>query len=399
MDFPLQHVLFILLSCLIVSAASAAEWRGFVGAEYRVFFKSALDSDQHTGYASVLIEPEFYHGWKNERHAITIKPFFRLDQHDDDRTHADLREFFWLYAGNDYEVAAGVRKVFWGVTESQHLVDIINQTDLVENPDGEEKLGQPMLNATLLNTWGNIELYVLPYFRERTFPGEEGRLRTVPRVDTEEDALYESGRERQHLDWAARWSHSYDGWDVGISHFYGTGRDPLLLSAVNKDGEAVLLPFYALIHQTGIDVQGAAGAWLWKLEAIYRDSRDDDFAAMTGGFEYTFYNVYKSGLDIGLVTEYLYDDRGKEASTAFADDIMLGLRLTPNDVQSTEVLASVVFDRDTDARIYSLEASRRLTDHIKISLEGRAFHGMEGSDPFYSFRKDDFIQLTTAYFF
>ena len=29
-------------------------------------------------------------------------------------------------------------KVFWGVNESNHLVDIINQTDLVENSDTEE---------------------------------------------------------------------------------------------------------------------------------------------------------------------------------------------------------------------------------------------------------------------
>ena len=48
----------------------------------------------------------------------------------------------------------GVGKVFWGVTESQHLVDIINQTDLVENIDTEDKLGQPMLETTWLQNWG-----------------------------------------------------------------------------------------------------------------------------------------------------------------------------------------------------------------------------------------------------
>ena len=44
----------------------------------------------------------------------------------------------------------GLRKVYWGVTESQHLVDVINQTEGVENLDGEDKLGQPMLNLALI---------------------------------------------------------------------------------------------------------------------------------------------------------------------------------------------------------------------------------------------------------
>ncbi len=80
---------------------------------------------------------------------------------------------------------AGIGKVFWGVTEALHLVDIINQTDLVENPDGEQKLGQPLLKFSLERDWGILDFYALPGFRERTFPGEAGRLRTHPRVDTD----------------------------------------------------------------------------------------------------------------------------------------------------------------------------------------------------------------------
>jgi len=54
---------------------------------------------------------------------------------------------------------------FWGVTEFQHLVDIINQTDLVENIDTEDKLGQPMINLALINDWGTVDLFIMPYFR------------------------------------------------------------------------------------------------------------------------------------------------------------------------------------------------------------------------------------------
>jgi len=39
----------------------------------------------------------------------------------------------------------------------QHLVDVINQTDLVEDIDGEEKLSQLMLNFSSVHKWGIVD--------------------------------------------------------------------------------------------------------------------------------------------------------------------------------------------------------------------------------------------------
>ena len=47
-----------------------------------------------------------------------------------------LRELSLLWISGNWETRIGVSKVFWGVAESQHLVDTINQTDLAANPDG-----------------------------------------------------------------------------------------------------------------------------------------------------------------------------------------------------------------------------------------------------------------------
>ena len=83
---------------------------------------------------------------------------------DDQRTHADLREAYWAWQDDEYELIVGVDKVFWGVAESRHLVDIINQTDLVEDLDEEDKLGQPMVNVSVQRDWGRLGFYLLPYF-------------------------------------------------------------------------------------------------------------------------------------------------------------------------------------------------------------------------------------------
>lgn len=390
---------FVLALLASLPAWGQVTWRGYAAGDYRYFTQDALGPDQRNGYASFVVQPELRMDWGGGRQSLTVTPFYRWDQHDNQRRHADMRELFWLYVGDGFETRVGLRKVFWGVTESQHLVDVINQTDLVESPDGEDKLGQPMASAKLFSTLGTWEMFVLPYFRERTFPGQAGRLRTQPRIDTEGDALYEHRRKKRHVDYALRWSRTLGAWDIGLSQFYGTNREPRLVQSTDTKGEPVLRPLYELMHQTGLDVQATLQSWLLKLEVIRRASNADVYRAATAGVEYTLYGVFGGPTDVGLVAEYLYDSRRENALTPFQDDLMLGLRLTPNDSQSTEFLLGVIADRRTSARVYTLEASRRLSDHVRLGVEARAFSGFASEDPLYPYRRDDYIQLELTYYF
>jgi hypothetical protein len=296
---------------------------------------------------------------------------------------------------DDWELKAGIGKVFWGVTESQHLVDVINQTDLIENVDTEDKLGQPMINLSFFKEWGTLELYALPYFRERTFAGKDGRLRSGLVVDTG-SAQYESGAERHHLDVAARWSQTFGDWDIGLSHFYGTNREPVF--KLNNTFDA-LIPYYEIMHQSGLDVQNTTESWLWKLEVIRRETKSETFTALTGGFEYTFYGVFESDKDIGVIAEYLFDDRDNALANPFEDDLMMGARVTWNDEQSTELLFGVVQDLDTSERAWNVEASRRIGDRWKATLEGRFFSNTQADSALHSFRSDDLIQFELARYF
>lgn len=396
--FCSRAVLSIFLSVLTVPSAHSGEWSGYVSGEFRLFNQDPLDPLQHGNNLSVAFQPEWYQTWDNEKQSLTIAPFIRLDEGDDQRSHADIRELTWLRVSDDWELRLGIRKLFWGVTESQHLVDIINQIDLVENPDGEDKLGQPMINLAMIKDWGTVDLFVFPYFRERTFPGINGRLRTPLRVDTDQ-AVYESGKEERHVDYAIRWSHSLGGWDIGLSHFNGTSREPRFQVGLDSGGLAVLVPYYDLIQQTGLDLQATYGAWLWKLEAINRRVQGGAYIAATGGLEYSFYGVMGSVADIGVVLEYLYDDRGDQANSPFEGDIMTGLRLTLNDAQSTELLVGVIVDVNENSRVYSLEASRRLGQRLKLVLEARMYSSDISSDPLSALDRDDYLQMELAYFF
>ena len=195
---------------------------------------------------------------------VSIVGFARGDLQDSQRSHADLREAFWGIDGEIWDLTVGVGKVFWGVTESRHLVDVINQTDLVEDIDQEDKLGQPMINFNFQQDYGRFEFYVLPWFRERTFPGPNGRFRPPLPVDTD-NPIYESSAEDRHVDVAFRYSHFVGDLDIGVHVFDGTSREPRFMVAPEADR---LLPVYDQMTQYGVDLQYTRDAWLWKLEAI-----------------------------------------------------------------------------------------------------------------------------------
>ena len=388
-----------LVALLAAAPAAAGEWdiTGFVGADARAFWLDARFPEQDNGLdASILVQPEFY--WRSDdgAHRFSIVGFGRVDSQDSERTHADVREFYWGYEADGWDLNIGVNKVFWGVTESRHLVDVINQTDLVEDIDQEDKLGQPMVNFNLERDFGRFEFFVLPWFRERTFPGPDGRFRPALPVDTD-NPVYESSAEDAHVDLAFRYSHFIGDVDLGLSFFEGTSREPGFVPA--PDGER-LLPFYEQMTQVGLDLQYTRDAWLWKLEAIGRDTNSDSFLATVAGFEYTFYGVRESAADIGILVEALYDGRDADSPpTVFDNDVFVGTRLALNDAEDTSVLAGVAYDVDTGEIFLNVEAERRFGDSLSAELRLRSFAGAEPADASYSFERDDYLQLRLSWYY
>jgi hypothetical protein len=323
-------------------------------------------------------------------------PYLRWDATDDERSLVDFKEAYWAFEGDDYEVLVGANTVFWGVTESAHLVDIINQADFAGDIDGEDKLGQPMVSLALQRDWGEISGFVMPYFRERTFAGVEGRFRSPVPVDTD-NPLYESSDEENNVDFALRYSHYIGDVDIGLHAFSGTSREPRFVPAA--DGQS-LLPVYDQINQFGVDLQYTKDAWLWKLEAIARDGASHSYAAAVGGFEYTMYQVSDSSADIGLLLEYQYDGRNElEPLTTADNDVFVATRLALNDIQDTAVLAGIGYDVDTGETFINIEAERRFGDDWFAELRVRAFSGAEQGDTTYSLQKDDYVQLSVARYF
>ena len=397
-----------LLLLLAVPAGAEAVFQEVTGRftlEGRYFPQSSIQSGQREQSLSVVGEPEVY--LENEAgQGLLFKPFLRYDSADTRRSHWDIREAYGLFFGefedSEWELRAGIDKVFWGVAESRHLVDVINQTDLVEAPDQEEKLGQPMVHATWLNDYGAFEAFVLPYFRKRTFQGRAGRLRTALQIDGEQTS-YESAAKQHHLDLAARYSHSIGALDFGLAWFEGTNRSHAFSIALDPGSSPVLVPFYEQMRQISLDAQITTGAWLLKFESFWRDgernalSLEEDYLALVGGFEHTWYGILDSDTDLGLLLEFLYDDRGQRSTAVTEGDVFAALRLAFNDEASTDILFGIMQDLDKPTRSLFVDANRRLSDNIALGLEGTAFLNVDDEDGQFSLRRDSLLQLNLTY--
>ncbi|GLR70308.1 hypothetical protein [Agaribacter marinus] len=381
------------------------EISGKIGVEGRYFvneplLQSQLDQTQ----ASLVIEPELYWQSDDGSKSFTFKPFYRKDSQDTARSHGDIRELSYVYASdNGWEMRTGIRKEFWGVTEFQHLVDVINQTDTVEDFDGEDKLGQLMINYSGVYDWGILDVFVLPNFRERTFPGVDGRLR-APIIIDEDNVSYESSKEDEHIDLAIRWSHSVGNIDIGTHWFRGTNREPILHLDVGADGQTpALLQYYQQMEQVGLDAQMIAGDTLWKLETIYRNTNTENHWATQAGFEHTLYGVFDSVVDLGLLMEHSWDSRGEgdenEVTTNFQNDLYVGARLAINDAQSSELLMGIGTDLEHNASSFIFEFTRRVGNSIKVSADIRIIQSSESSDLLYGLKEDDHLQLTMDWYF
>ncbi|MSQ69568.1 MAG: hypothetical protein EXR83_15535 [Gammaproteobacteria bacterium] len=380
------------------TAAAPFDLRGAVSVQSRTFWESAQFAGQRSVDGSLSAQPEVSVEWSEGRDQLLFTPFVRLDSADTQRTHWDLRDLNWQHVSEAWELTLGVQRVFWGVVESNHLVDIINQIDLVEDPDGEEKLGQPMAMLALIKPWGTLDFIVMPWFRERTFPGTHGRLRMNPPVDTDRPR-YESAAGAHHVDFAVRYSRSTGAMDFNLYQFRGTSREPEFGPLMRGGRVRALQPIYPQIDQTGLDALWVWNSWLFKLEALHRTGFGAGYVAAVAGSEYTLVGVGDTAMDLGLILELHYDQRAALATTPFNRDVFTGLRLVLNDAAGSSVLVGELVDLYGAGHLFYLEAERRLGDRWRLKVDLRLFGSHTPADPLFYFDRDDYLGLECGRFF
>mgnify|MGYP001239167893 CR=1 FL=1 len=397
---PVAAAALALASFALPAGAGEFKGNGVIGADLRFFPENPEwpGQDNRHFYPSIFAELDLSYSWDDRRHAFNAVPFARFDLFDNRRTHVDLREAHYRYRGGNWEFLIGAHRVFWGVTESRHLVNVINQVDAVEDVDGDDYLGQPMANLAFQGDWGRLDFYAMTFFRKRTFNSNDSRLRG-PLPVKQRNVDYEAKWGRWNIDVAARYQNSFGPVDFGVSAFHGTNREPRLRAFFGAGGP-FLKPYYETMTQTGADVAWAVGDLVLKGEAIYRFNQGSPFFATVFGGEYTIKNAVNADVDLGLIAEFNYDGRNRRnPQTIFDRDAFAGVRLTFNDVSDSRVLMGALVDVRNGSTYLYFEASRRVFDNWRIELEGRHFAARSNRDALRAVDADSFAQLRLLRYF
>ena len=404
MNIVFKSVVLLLLTTFLNSAYSEPnilEFETEVTVASWLFPEAPLYKGQKDDNYSIALESEVYAEW-DKGDSFVFTPFILLDSYDDNRSHIDIREALYSWYGDDWESSIGIGQVFWGVTESKNLVDVINQFDAVYDPLFKTKLGQPLTNLTLIRDSGYYELFILPYFRERTSPGKKGRLRGDPEF-SKGGTNFEGGSQWTP-ELAIRWSNSFNDYDLSMHSFFGYSRAPSI-DVIIVDAQLKYEQNYQRVRQIGGTIQKTSEATLYKMEWLAKDGQKDanfrrgGYFSTVFGLEHTLYKAIGEAGDLGLLVEYNFDSRRSRSNDSLQDDIFMAVRLTLNDTDDTQMLLGSILDLDGDGQIHQIDFGKRLNDSLTFGIKGAIYQNGKYNSNIYILRQDSWIEINLKQYF
>ncbi len=355
------------------------------------FYPENADGTASEG-RSVEVKIDAFHDFDESR--IVGEFIVREDEKDSGRRITEARQAYFRTPFAGFDVFLGNRQEFWGKTESKNVVDLINQSDAAANEGKSGKLGALSISAERYVDIGDLQLWYISGFREKTFNDSDAHPSSGLTVNS---AQYARKDGKDADDFAVRLSSFASDWDLAGSVFYGTARDPILTVAV---GGKALNPYYALQKSIGLEAQYTGDATLLKWESLHGTQSSligtYNFSAAVAGIEYTYYRSFETKLDIGLIGEVQHDDRPQAAANQFG---VAGVRLVFNDIADSNILFLLSADSKMDQSIVSLEASQRINDVTSVKLTSQFYNARTATSAYGQLSDDDAVTLTLNMFF
>ena len=369
--------------------------------EVRLFHKDEAYKNQKNTYSTTLKTELFVDFQKNLN--LVVEPIYRYDLYDKNRSQLDLAQGYLIHYKDKFEIKLGISKVFWGITESKNLVDIINMHDLT-NGKPKTKLGQPMVNYSIISDkYGYFDYYYMPLFIKSSEIGSKGRLR-LPLPKERDDNYLEGGVGKKQPSWAFKWEKNYNYYDFSVQFFRGNGRISSTISKIDSNG----LKYYSgyeRITQLGTFIQRTYGPLILKFEGIRRNGQRNaksirkNYFSSVFGLEYVITRAFNKVWDFNMYIEYSNDERNNDSNDYLQNDLFSGAKIYFNDTSGTELTLSKTTDMDGGGNTGLIDISTRLTDDTRLTLEYNAYWAVNLKDSLYSFRRDNYFGFNLKKYF
>ena len=365
-----------------------------------------------------------------------VLQFSYLRDEDNDRTFFNTQKAYYTNSFGAWDLVVGTNIENWGVSSGRTLVNVLNARNQTNQIGRSDFIGTPMVNANVFTGAGTFSLYVLADEVRDNFGGPATRQRGPFFVD---DALtrYE---EDDSVDVALRYANSLslgDGaLDIGVSVFDGTSREALALPGCvqsERDVDAAqcdrfnagvlaayeagatpleaalaagpgaftsLVPYYQEIRQYGLTATYVQGDTQLRFEGIHRKTSDDSFNAAIVGGDRTYYNAFGGEGTLIAALEYHFDHRSdRQPTTIYDNDLFLGVNYMHNDANDAKMDIGLFYDIEEASKIYTLSASRRVGNRLRVGLSANHIVADSLDDPLTAADGDSYVELSVSTFF
>ena len=403
-------------------AVASTDSKGSVGFEGRAFVPEGDEVDRFD-YGSLLVGRLEWKG-KQKPFREKLRVVGRAAAIDRDRSRLVVEEAWVGYRSKYLRLKAGVQLLNWTATEAFHPADVVNSRNFDGNVENPDKVGEPMVSATLRLGRVHLTGYYLPVRMDPVFPGPRSRLSFsgtklgdplwVPRGGGDIDDLEDSHFEHQ---WAVRLATTLGSADIALHAIQHNDRSQPGLAINQREGTA--RPVYAFVTQVGMTYAHAVSDFLLKLEAAHRRPDDLDVelqfpVAHDGNTPATLllsvdppnHTIVAAGVEYG----WSYDTLGqatvivegqgvvdvadadeRKAITPFQRDVLVGYRHDFEDVQGTTLNLGVIVDLEGDGVVGTGSVGRRLGETWTLATSLRLNFIDDG--PLEPLDGDHFMQL------
>ena len=373
------------------NADAKSKWKsqGQLALEARTFSDDAnpLTVDQGIGLFGRL---ELEHKHKPFREKARL--YGRLDQRDMSRTILVVEALWAEWDMGPLELRVGMDILNWSATEAFHPADIINARNIDSDAENYEKLGEPMVQLSTRIGRGTLTGIFMPFYSEPILPSSRSRLNFMP------PGIEPTELETLRLDYRGQLTDSRFGPQGALRFTQTIGDADLDLHVVHhmdRSQPEVLFdlatgsihPVFRAVTQVGGTYQHVLDAFVFKLEAGYRwFVEPEGGTTIYGPLQERNHLQVAVGGEYGIVTDsdvehtfileaqsvFGVDEDIRRSLQLFQRDALLGYRITLGDVNSTEILVSMIVDiEDPEFVFLNANFRQRFLETWSISAGAR----------------------------
>lgn len=405
-----NKTLSLLLSCLFLFCNYSIEaqqvdkkkkkgktfLRGNIAVDFNYFNKEPFIENQLSHQGSLLLTGEFK--YVKGKFKFVTQPHIRLDAIDSYRTHVDMRNLYLSYWNKNLTINAGLRLYTLGKFSGFSLVDIMNRMDVKESILAFEKLGQPSFDVKYIYRKINLELYVMPYFRQVNFNAGRSRLLLAPFEIDNNKKQYDSKQKEYLPNVAVRVGTRKNNSEVVLGYFYGYNKNPDFVFQSKTQSFSEL---YHTMSQWSLEWQTIYKGLTFTSEFINQTYKSkENFFGLHLALGYDISKLYQGSSTMNISVEYVNDQYRIKKQLPFGKNFIALYSYNLGDINATTFQTKVFSSQDLSYHFFDLDLSRRVFSEFKVSAKASFSSGNIAMDnPLYINDFNTFYGMKVGWFF